>query len=66
MPATSISGRLPSRSKRSTCGEKKKEKRIGRGGVQDLLDHRFFNDLDIDKLIKGEVDPPYKPEIADG
>ena len=38
---------------------KKKELRIGKNGIEEILKHEFFADLDIDKLMKGELVPPY-------
>ena len=40
-------------------------KRYGnlKGGVNDIKKHRFFNDLDWNKLIKYELESPYIPQI---
>merc|ERR1712226_619691 len=46
--------------------EKKKDKRLGKDGIDQLLSHDFFKDLDIEKLMKGELEPPYQPEIKEG
>ena len=46
--------------------QKNPTKRIGyQGGVQEILKHEFFNGLDIDKLLKFELTPPYMPQIKD-
>ena len=45
---------------------KDKTQRLGaKGDVDEILSHPFFSDLDITKLLKKEVPPPYKPEIGD-
>ena len=40
-------------------------KRYGnlKGGVKDIKGHRFFNDLDWEKLNKMELLPPYVPQV---
>ena len=46
---------------------KKKEKRLGaENGIEEIFKHEFFKNLDIEKLKEKKLDPPYKPEIADG
>jgi hypothetical protein len=46
---------------------KKKDKRIGaQGGIEEILKHEFFKELDIDMLKARKLDPPYKPEIQEG
>jgi hypothetical protein len=43
---------------------KEKNKRIGaKKGIQELLDHPFFKDLDMEKLLKKELIPTYMPDI---
>jgi hypothetical protein len=43
---------------------KKKDKRLGaQGGIEEILKHEFFKDLDIDLLKQRKLDPPYKPDI---
>ena len=45
---------------------KDKTQRLGaKGDIDEILSHPFFSDLDITKLLKKEVPPPYKPEISD-
>lgn len=39
--------------------EKKQSKRIGKNGIKEILDHDFFKTLDIEKLMKKELIPPY-------
>ena len=47
--------------------EKDKSKRLGaKGGVQEILDHPFFDGLDIEKLLKKELTPEYMPDINQG
>lgn len=46
--------------------EKDKTKRLGAvNDVQDILSHPFFDGLDMEKLVRKEIDPPYKPVISD-
>lgn len=46
--------------------EKDKTKRLGAAeDVKEVLAHPFFNGLDIEKLIRKEIEPPYKPVISD-
>lgn len=46
---------------------KKKDERIGaKGGVQEILAHPFFKDLDIQALLQKKLEPGYKPQINDG
>ncbi|KAI9916296.1 hypothetical protein PsorP6_016932 [Peronosclerospora sorghi] len=39
--------------------------RLGSGpsGVQEIMDHPFFASIDFDKLLKREVEPPFKPVV---
>ena len=46
---------------------KKKSERLGNhGGIKEILQHPFFEGLDIAKLNKKELKPEYMPEITDG
>jgi serine/threonine protein kinase len=46
--------------------DKNKKKRLGaQGDVAEILAHPFFHGLDIEKLTKKELTPPYMPEISD-
>lgn len=46
--------------------DKDKTKRLGaKDDVTEVLAHPFFSGLDIDKLLRKELVPPYKPEIGD-
>ena len=46
--------------------EKDKTKRLGaQEDVAEVLRHPFFNGLDIEKLLRKEIVPPYKPVIND-
>ncbi len=45
--------------------EKDKTKRLGaKGDVTEILEHPFFKSIDIEKLLKKEINPPYKPAIT--
>ena len=37
----------------------------GPGEYQDVMKHKWFADIDFDKLLKRELDAPYKPEIPE-
>ena len=44
--------------------EKDKKKRLGyEKDKEDVLSHPFFKDIDIDKLLKKEIEAPYIPVI---
>lgn len=46
--------------------DKNKKKRLGaQGDVAEILAHPFFAGLDMDKLIKKQLQPPYMPDISD-
>lgn len=46
--------------------DKNKKKRIGAAGdISEILAHPFFQGIDIEKLQRKELEPPYKPEIND-
>lgn len=45
---------------------KQKDNRLGKNGLKEILDHEYFKDLDIDKLLKGQLVAPYKPEVVEG
>lgn len=46
---------------------KNKDQRLGaKGGVKEILQHKFFEKLDIDQLLAKKLVPEYKPEINDG
>ena len=32
--------------------------------IEEVMEHPFFKDLDLDKLIKKELEPPFKPKIS--
>jgi len=43
--------------------DKNKKKRLGvNGDVSEILAHPFFADLDLEKLLKKEIEPPYTPK----
>lgn len=44
--------------------DKNKKKRLGANGdVSEILAHPFFADLDLEKLLRKEIEPPYTPKI---
>ncbi len=42
---------------------KEKKDRLGRNGVEEILKHPFFAGLDTDKLLKKELEAPFKPKV---
>ena len=42
--------------------DKNKKTRLGANGIDEIMSHKFFADLDIDKLMRKEITPPYKPD----
>lgn len=44
---------------------KKKDVRLGRNGLKEILGHPFFEGLDIDALMAKKITPLYNPEIKD-
>ena len=46
---------------------KDKNKRIGaKKGIQEILSHPFFDELDVEALLKKELEPGYMPDINEG
>jgi hypothetical protein len=46
--------------------EKDRRQRLGsKKGSEEVLAHPFFSDIDMDKLIKKELVPPFKPDVKD-
>jgi classical protein kinase C len=45
---------------------KKPEKRLGHGpnGIKDIQNHKFFKNVDWNKMLNKEVTPPIKPKEA--
>lgn len=39
------------------------EKRLGTKGGTEVKNHPWFGDIDWDKLVKKEIDPPFKPKV---
>lgn len=39
------------------------EERLGAKGGTEVKHHPWFNDIDWDKLLKKEIDPPFKPKV---
>lgn len=45
---------------------KDKHQRLGaKDGADEILRHPFFKDIDMPKLIKKELEPPYKPAMSE-
>lgn len=45
---------------------KNKKKRLGsKDDIKEILAHPFFSDINIDKLLRKELEPPYKPELGE-
>ena len=45
--------------------DKNKKTRLGVNGIDEILAHAWFKSLDMEKLMKRELEPPYKPEIKE-
>lgn len=45
--------------------DKSRKTRLGANGVDEILAHKWFSDLDMDKLVRKELVPPYKPAIGE-
>jgi serine/threonine protein kinase len=43
--------------------ERNPSKRIGAGGYQQVMNHKWFADIDFDKIMKKEVKAPFKPNL---
>jgi len=44
--------------------EKDRKKRLGqKGDSEEVLGHPFFKDLDLDKLIKKQLEAPFIPKL---
>jgi len=39
------------------------EKRLGANGGAEVRNHIWFSDIDWDKLVRKEIDPPFKPKV---
>jgi len=39
------------------------EKRLGSNGGKEVKEHVWFSDIDWDKLVRKEIDPPFKPKV---
>lgn len=39
------------------------EKRLGTAGGTEVKNHIWFADIDWDKLVRKEIDPPFKPKV---
>lgn len=39
--------------------------RIGYHSIDDIRKHKFFENVDFDKVLKKEIEPPFIPEIKD-
>lgn len=45
--------------------DKSRKTRLGANGVDEILAHKWFSDLNMDKLVRKELVPPYKPAIGE-
>jgi len=45
---------------------KDKHARLGaKNGADEILSHPFFKEIDMAKLCKKELEPPYKPALSE-
>ena len=43
------------------------DERLGsKKGVEEILAHKWFDGVDVDKILKKEIEPPFKPKLKDG
>lgn len=42
--------------------DKNRKTRLGSNGIKEILEHPWFIDLDMDRLIAKELESPYKPK----
>jgi serum/glucocorticoid-regulated kinase 2 len=45
--------------------DKSRKTRLGAKGVDEILSHKWFSDLNMEKLLKKELPPAYKPAISE-
>jgi serum/glucocorticoid-regulated kinase 2 len=45
--------------------DKNKKTRLGVNGIDEIMKHPWFADLDLDALIAKKLEPPYKPDSND-
>ncbi len=46
--------------------EKDPINRLGsKSGIDEIIKHPFFSTLDFDKLLKKQLDVPFKPKLSD-
>lgn len=47
------------------CLKKKPDERLGsQGGLDEILNHPWFKDLDPQKMLKKEYTPEFKPKVS--
>ena len=39
--------------------------RLGFNGINEVLEHPWFADIDIEELIELQIEPPYKPVVKE-
>lgn len=35
------------------------------GGLNEILEHPFFSNIDFEKLVNKEIEAPFKPKLSD-
>jgi serine/threonine protein kinase len=46
--------------------EKDPKKRLGyEGGIEEIISHPWFSDVDIDQLLNKQIEPPFIPKLSD-
>jgi serum/glucocorticoid-regulated kinase 2 len=45
--------------------DKNRKTRLGANGIDEILNHPWFADIDKEKLIAKQLDPPYVPQTKD-
>lgn len=46
---------------------KNMDDRLGASGdFEEIVEHKWFSDIDMDLILKKEIEPPFKPDLPDG
>lgn len=48
----------------SQCLEKDPKKRLGSNGLDEIINHPWFDDIDKAQLLKRQIPPPFKPKLS--
>jgi len=48
----------------SSCLDKNPAKRLGQGGVEEIIGHQWFADINIKELLSKQIVPEWKPTVS--